>query len=56
MIHSPGIARELARQRELAIVRGLERPRRPAPPLIARLLPGAGLLTGVLAILALTPA
>jgi hypothetical protein len=56
MTLSPGISRELARQRELAIVRELERRRRPAPPLLAELLPSLSFVAGVLALLALTPA
>jgi hypothetical protein len=48
-----GIARELARQRERAIVRELERPR--LPSLAAELLPSATLLAGVLTIVVISP-
>ena len=47
----PGVARELARQRERAIVRELERPRLPSQ--VAELLPSASIAVGVLAIVAL---
>jgi hypothetical protein len=50
-MHNPGIARELARQRELAIARDLARPR---PPSVAvELLPSISIAIGVLAIVAL---
>ena len=47
----PGVARELARQRDLAIVRELERPRLPSQ--VAELLPSASIAVGVLAVVAL---
>ena len=47
----PGVARELARQREAAIVRELERPR--LPSLVPDLLPSVSVVVGVLAIVAL---
>jgi hypothetical protein len=49
----PGIARELARQRELAIAREAERPRVPRSSRAGAFAPSASLLAGVLLLLAL---
>jgi hypothetical protein len=49
----PGIAHELARQRELAIVRDIERPRVERSPRVADLLPSMSFAVGVLVLVAL---
>jgi hypothetical protein len=48
-----GIARELARQRELAIAREAERPRVPRSSRAGAVAPSASILAGVLLLLAL---
>ena len=45
-MHSHGIARELARQRELSIRRDLERPREPRARLFADLPPSVSIVVG----------
>jgi hypothetical protein len=52
-MHPHGIARELARQRELSIARETARPRLPHAPLAAELLPTVSVVVGVLLALAL---
>jgi hypothetical protein len=49
----PGIAHELARQRELAIVRDLERPRRPDGDGASTLMPTLSIAVAIVAIVAL---
>lgn len=49
----PGIARELARQRELGIAREAERPRVPRGSHVGAFVPPASILGGVLLLLAL---
>ena len=49
----PGIARELARQRELEIAHEAERPRVPRESRVGAFLPSVSILAGVLLLLAL---
>jgi hypothetical protein len=49
----PGIARELARQRELSIAREAARPRVPRESNVGVLLPSVSVVAGVLLLLAL---
>jgi hypothetical protein len=48
----PGIARELARQREQAIAREAERPRVPRDSRVGAFLPSGSIFAGVLLLLA----